>query len=214
MRKSIFIIMLLSSFLEAADTAESNSNSKNGLFIRGGVGLTSGSSKIRREETDIATDVVTKTLYTTAVIGNAVDLSIGYENYDRKVRFYFNTKVPYDNIDSYETKSTRNTGGIEGFSGVGSINVNYGVMLGGGKTTFKKVGDDSPVSEMVGFLVAEPYVGIDGLLKGGFGYYLKLGYEIKGYDSLILDNTITNTSTRDDLVVYTVNVGVGLAYKF
>ncbi len=212
MKKYILAVMMATSLLAEVDLIKSEDENANGIFIRTGVGFSIGASKVRREETIIATEDVTKKLLTPSVIGNAVDLTLGYENYDRKVRFFFNIKLPYENIDEYELKSTRSMGGIEGFSDLGAVNVNYGLMIGGGKAIFTNKIDSSPSSELVGFLAAEPYIGVDGALKGGFGYYFKLGYEVKGFDTAMTDNE--TTTTRDDIVIYAINFGAGLSYKF
>ncbi len=196
MNKNILWLLLLSLTSGLYATEES------GVYIRGGFDIVSGSSKVRRDDNG------TKSLFTSALVGNAVDLTLGYERPAHRVRFFMNSKISYDNVGTYEIKSTRYAGGIEGYTPLESINLNYGAMMGGGKAIFSNSKTGLSASEPTGFLGAELYAGADGKLKGGFGYWLKFGFDAKGYDPVV------NELLSDNLVIYALNLGFGLSYKF
>lgn len=210
-KKILILLLFTTTLLQAEVTTETNTTSsdQNGFFIRGGFGFANGTAKIRKKD-DTSPQV---NLSTEAMVGSAVEFVLGYEKFNHKVRFCFNTKIAYENIDFYEIKSTRYMGGIEGFHDIENINLNYGVMIGGGKATFTTAKEDRVITnDLVSFLGLEAYVGADGSIIGDFGYFVKLAYEIKGYDSV--NSEVSTGTVRDDLVVYNMNAGVGLSYKF
>ncbi len=216
MKRIVLLIVLgMVSFLqaeEAAVSSEVTAQEKSGVYVRGGFLLSNGSSIKRDETLDTLNDTYTQSSEAVAMIGSAVDFSLGYEVYSQHVRIYGNIKIAYEDIETYELKTTQTAVGIEGFTAMKQVNLNYGCMLVGGSSVFSKVQDNVPTSEPVKFFGAEPYVGLDGLFEGNFGYYVKLGYEIRGYDSLIREegpNEVTN-----DFVIYNFNAGGGLLYKF
>jgi len=199
--------MLLQTVVQASESVDTNnSQNTNAFFIRGGVAFINGTAKIRHVQNGGAV-----LLRTEAMIGNALELVVGYEDNAYSIRYCINMKHSYENIDEYEVTSTRYMGGIEGFNALSGMNLNYGVLVGGGKGTFK-LPDKMVTNDLVSFLGIEAYIGADGSLQGDFGYYVKLAYDVKGYDSI--NSTKGSESFIDDLVVYNMSVGIGLSYKF
>lgn len=215
--KKIVILLLFSlSLLHAEEPLDLNTTEmdQNGFFVRGGFGFSNGTAKIRQTENDNANSIVT--LSTEAMVANSLEFVLGYEKYDQGVRFCFNAKLSYENVGVYEIKSTRYMGGLEGFRPLSAMNLNYGVMIGGGKAEFSTADNRVNPNDLTSFLGLEAYVGADGKIRGNFGYFVKLGYEIKGYDGVHVEDTSTlpATSYRDDFVVYNINAGAGVSYRF
>jgi len=204
------LLLFSLSWLHAEEALDLNSTEidQNGFFVRGGFGFSNGTSKIRETENDIVT------LSTEAMVANSLEFVFGYEKYDQRVRFCFNAKLSYENIGAYEIKSTRYMGGLEGFRPLNGMNLNYGVMIGGGKAAFTAADNSVNPNDLTSFLGMEAYVGADGEIRGDFGYFVKLGYEIKGYDGVQVEDVSAAITYRDDLVVYNINAGVGVSYKF
>jgi len=207
MKKIILVFILLQTIIQASEVLDTNNaQNESTFFIRGGIDFINGTAKIRHKE-----DTAIVLLHTAAMIGNALEFVVGYEDNEYSVRYCINMKHAYENIEQYSVTSTRYMGGIEGFNTLSGMNLNYGVLVGGGKGTFK-LPENTVTNDLVSFLGIEAYVGADGEIQDDFGYYVKVAYDVKGYDSV--NSTDGLNSFRDDLVVYNMSVGVGLSYKF
>lgn len=207
MRSILITLFLTLSYAHADSENHHATQNKNGFFVRGGFDFSNGSVKLRQKKNSEAVVISTQ-----AMVANGLELVLGYEKYDQHIRFCFNSKLAYENIGLYEIKSTRYMAGIEGFSDIEVMNLNYGIMFGGGKATFSIADNTLTESDLTSFLGLEAYVGADGEIQGDFGYFVKLAYEVKGYDSVY--SKLSTDDFRDDFVVYNINVGVGLSYKF
>lgn len=214
--KTVIFLLSVSYFsllLANTTTTEASVSEENGVYVRVGGVLSSGSAKLR--QTDYSGGTTQLNTQVVSAIGNAIDVTAGYEKSDFNVRFFVNVKIAYDDLGEYELKSTRTGVGIEGYSGYKSIHFNYGCSIAGGSSDFTTLKDER-FAETVKFLGVEPYIGLDGLIVGSLGYYARIAYEIKGYDEFRRTSpTLTPAEdVADAFVVHLVNLGFGVSYKF
>ncbi len=167
--------------------------------------------------------------------GLALDVSVGYESHwdssdDKGMRYYLNIKLNDEQIAMYDASSKQVALGLEGFRGSPDFHFNYGLLVAIG---FSKLSDSRSSSYVdyndktiyPAYVAIEPYIGVDGLFAGGFGYYAKLGYEIRDfentfdiYDASYLDSSgnyvSRSKSQKLDIVTQGMTFGIGLAYRF
>lgn len=167
--------------------------------------------------------------------GLALDVSVGYESHwdssdDKGMRYYLNIKLNDEQIAIYDASSKQVALGLEGFRGSPDFHFNYGLLVAVG---FSKLSDSRSSSYVdnndktiyPAYVAIEPYIGVDGLFAGGFGYYAKLGYEIRDfentfdiYDASYLDssgNYVSHSKSQKlDIVTQGMTFGIGLAYRF
>ena len=234
---SIFTILILSTI---AAVAEETTN-KDGVFVRGGVQMSHGSVADKHKSTYSQDDPYYggyDSSYSSTVVigtvGTAFDTSLGYESYsesgeDNGMRYYVNLKRANETIGYADATSTQVGFGFEGFQGIKRIHLNYGVLLFVGTSDLTSTDEEAIDLGKPNYVGVEPYVGIDGIFTGNFGYYAKLGYQMRSFDKVSNTEksyyqstdpygnpyTVTTTeTTNDELTTNEMTFGVGLLYKF
>lgn len=209
----LIAVSILSSSVSGNDTtSDVEATSNNGVFIRAGVHTTSGTLSNDYTIRDSSVGFYETGEETYDAEGNAFDVTVGYEFAKTQIkglRVYGN----YKNADETITLPDGSEGnfdgtqigiGVEGFIGSEKVHFNYGALLSSGSS------DDG--TDSVDYIGIEPYVGLDGIFTGGFGYYAKVGYELRGYDEQ--NYTFGTTEVQMDFSATVLNAGVGLSYKF